>query len=70
MITELRVSRTGELSAAFIQCFIDSLGRPIPLGQDEQGMAVTRYVEQISARAGLPVSFTPRADRVELNEPG
>jgi len=70
LIAELRVSRSGELSAAFIPCFIDPLGRPVPLGQDAQGVAVTRYVQEISARAGLPVSFRPRADRVELGEPG
>jgi poly-gamma-glutamate capsule biosynthesis protein CapA/YwtB (metallophosphatase superfamily) len=47
----------GKVDAAFIPCWIDDRGRPVPVARDGRGDEVAAYVEQITAEAGFETSF-------------
>jgi poly-gamma-glutamate synthesis protein (capsule biosynthesis protein) len=47
----------GHVDAGFVPCWIDDLGRPVPLSRGSGGEDVAAYVEQISAGAGFATSF-------------
>ena len=57
MIAVCDVDATGVLRAGFLPCWIHPSGQPEPLAQDERGLEVARYVEDITARAGLQARF-------------
>jgi poly-gamma-glutamate synthesis protein (capsule biosynthesis protein) len=58
--------REGVRSAGFIPCFVNRHSQPEVLGNDERGRAVARYVEDITARAGLKAQFRWNGNRVEF----
>ncbi len=68
MIAVCDVGADGAVSAGFIPCWMEPSGAPKPLSRDAQGEAVARYVEDISARAGLKTAFAWRDDRVVFSE--
>jgi poly-gamma-glutamate synthesis protein (capsule biosynthesis protein) len=44
-------------SAGFVPCWIDDLGRPVPLARADGGAEVAAYVAEISRAAGLDTGF-------------
>jgi Bacterial capsule synthesis protein PGA_cap len=62
--------REGIKSAGFTPCFVNRHSQPEVLGRDvsdnERGRAVARYVEDITARAGLNAEFKWLGDRVQF----
>jgi poly-gamma-glutamate synthesis protein (capsule biosynthesis protein) len=57
MMAICEVDETGVARAGFVPCWILPSGEPTPLDQDGKGADVARYLEDISARAGLKASF-------------
>jgi hypothetical protein len=45
---------------------VNRYSQPEVLGNDEPGQAVARYVQEISARAGLSAAFEWTGDRVQF----
>jgi poly-gamma-glutamate synthesis protein (capsule biosynthesis protein) len=68
MIAVCDAGADGAVSAGFIPCWMEPSGAPRPLGRDAQGEAVERYVEDISARAGLKTAFAWDGGRVVFSE--
>jgi poly-gamma-glutamate synthesis protein (capsule biosynthesis protein) len=57
-IAVCRFGRDGALlGAGFIPCWIDDGGRPVPVAGADQGDRVTRYIRDISERAGFGTRF-------------
>jgi poly-gamma-glutamate synthesis protein (capsule biosynthesis protein) len=52
------------VSAGFVPCWIDDLGRPVPVSRGDGGAEVAAYVEEITRRAGLPTEFRWEGDEV------
>jgi poly-gamma-glutamate synthesis protein (capsule biosynthesis protein) len=52
------VTGSGAVRAGFVPCWIQPSGAPEPLGDDARGRNVARYIEDITARAGLKARFT------------
>ncbi|GAA3594815.1 hypothetical protein GCM10022419_092580 [Nonomuraea rosea] len=65
-IAVCRFDRDGLVSAGFVPCWIDDAGRPVPLGDGEEGRRVAAYIEDISRRAGLGTEFGWEGDEVVL----
>ena len=57
MIAVCDVDKTGVQRAGFMPCWITPSGAPEPLGDDARGVAVARYVEDITSLAGLRATF-------------
>jgi hypothetical protein len=57
MIAVCDVDETGIQRAGFVPCWITPSGAPEPLDNDPRGAGVARYIEDITARAGLEASF-------------
>ena len=51
------VDRSGVVRAGFVPCWIQPSGAPEPLADDARGRGVARYIEDITARAGLKARF-------------
>jgi hypothetical protein len=64
MVADCRVGADGAVEAAFVPCWIDDRGRPVPVGPASGGEAVAAYVERISAAAGFATSFAWDGERV------
>jgi len=58
--------RGGVRTAGFRPCFVNRYSQPEVLGNDERGQAVARYVQDVSARAGLNAAFEWTGDRVQF----
>ncbi|QFY12008.1 CapA family protein [Nonomuraea phyllanthi] len=65
-IAVCRFDRDGLVSAGFVPCWIDDAGRPVPLGDGEEGRRVAAYVADITRRAGLDTEFGWAGDEVVL----
>ena len=57
MIAVCDVDESGLTRAGFLPCWIQPSGAPEPLAGDPRGRDVARYIEAITARAGLKVNF-------------
>lgn len=57
MIAVCDVDATGICRAGFLPCWIHPSGAPEPLGERGRGADVARYIEAITARAGLRAGF-------------
>ena len=57
----------GVVDAAFVPCWIDDRGRPVPLERRDE---VTAYVERITLEAGFGTRFTSQGDRVQVHASG
>jgi poly-gamma-glutamate synthesis protein (capsule biosynthesis protein) len=68
MIAVCDVGADGAVSAGFIPCWMEPSGAPRPLARNAQGEAVARYVEDISARAGLKTALAWDDGRVVFSE--
>jgi Bacterial capsule synthesis protein PGA_cap len=70
VIAYCEFDREGIKSAGFTPCFVNRHSQPEVLGgdvsDDERGRAVARYVEDITARAGLKAEFKWLGDRVQF----
>jgi poly-gamma-glutamate synthesis protein (capsule biosynthesis protein) len=60
------VDRNGVRTAGFRPCFVNRYSQPEVLANDERGQAVARYVQDISARAGLNAEFLWTGDHVQF----
>jgi poly-gamma-glutamate synthesis protein (capsule biosynthesis protein) len=65
------VDRSGIRTAGYRPCFVNRYSQPEVLGpdvpgNDSRGQAVARYVQDISARAGLNATFEWIGDRVQF----
>jgi poly-gamma-glutamate synthesis protein (capsule biosynthesis protein) len=65
------VDRSGVRIAGFRPCFVNRDSQPEVLGpdvlaNDERGQAVARYVQDVSARAGLNAAFEWTGHRVQF----
>ena len=60
------VDRSGVRTAGYRPCFVNRYSQPEVLGNDERGQAVARYVQDVSARAGLNAAFEWAGDRVQF----
>ena len=60
MVADCRIEG-GAVEAAFVPCWIDDSGRPVPMERSEEVIA---YVERITAEAGLATSFRRDGSRV------
>ncbi|WP_432933096.1 CapA family protein [Microbispora sp. CA-135349] len=56
----------GLVSAGIVPCWIDGAGRPVPLGDDEEGRRVVSYIEHITRQAGLKTEFHWEGNEVVL----
>jgi poly-gamma-glutamate synthesis protein (capsule biosynthesis protein) len=56
----------GIRTAGYRPFFVNRYSQPEPLSSDERGQAVARYVQDISARAGLSATFEWIGDRVQF----
>ncbi|MGN9780962.1 CapA family protein [Nonomuraea sp. ZG12] len=63
-IAVCRFDREGLVSAGFVPCWIDDAGRPVPLGDGEEGRRVAGYIERITRQAGLDTTFAWDGDEV------
>ena len=66
IIAYCEFDRDGVNTAGFIPCFVNRHSQPEVLGNDERGRGVARYVEDITARAGLKAGFEWVGDRVQF----
>jgi poly-gamma-glutamate synthesis protein (capsule biosynthesis protein) len=66
IIAYCELDREGVTSAGFIPCFVNRHSQPEVLGNDERGRSVARYIEDITARAGLKAHFKWVGDRVQF----
>lgn len=66
IIAYCELDREGVKSAGFTPCFVNRNSQPEVLGKDERGCEVVRYVEDITARAGLRAEFEWVGDRVQF----
>lgn len=57
MIAVCEVDTTGVRRAGFVPCWIHPSGQPEPLSQDQRGVDVAGYIEDITRRAGLKADF-------------
>jgi poly-gamma-glutamate capsule biosynthesis protein CapA/YwtB (metallophosphatase superfamily) len=57
MIGLLRVKADGSLAASFIPCWIDDVGRPVPLARDRDGIKVANHIEMVTRAAGFATEF-------------
>jgi poly-gamma-glutamate synthesis protein (capsule biosynthesis protein) len=64
MVAEVRVDGGGTVEAAFVPCWIDERGRPVPVGQEAD---VAAYVERITAAAGFDTRFAWDGGRVRVS---
>ena len=64
MIGDCRVDAGGSVEAAFVPCWIDEHGRPVPVAREDGGSEVAAYVERISVEAGFHTSFAWHGERV------
>ena len=60
------VDRNGVRTAGYRPCFVNRHSQPEVLANDERGQGVARYVQDISARAGLNAAFEWTGDRVQF----
>jgi hypothetical protein len=67
MIAYCEMDRNGVRTAGFRPCFVNRHSQPEVLGNDERGQAVARYVQEITARAGLKAEFEWTGDRVQFH---
>jgi poly-gamma-glutamate synthesis protein (capsule biosynthesis protein) len=56
IVADIRMA-DGEVDPGFVPCWIDELGRPVPVGRGAGGEDVAAYVEKITAGAGFETSF-------------
>jgi poly-gamma-glutamate synthesis protein (capsule biosynthesis protein) len=66
IIAYCEVDRGGVRTAGYRPCCVNRHSQPEVLGNDERGQAVARYVQDISARAGLNAAFEWDRDRVQF----
>ena len=70
IIAYCEFDREGIKSAGFTPCFVNRHSQPEVMGSDvsddERGRAVARYVEDITARAGLKAEFEWIGDRIQF----
>lgn len=66
MIAVCDIGAGGAVSAGFIPCWMEASGSPRSLGRVADGERVARYVEAISAKAGLKASFVWDGDVVRI----
>jgi len=66
IIAYCEVDREGIKSAGFTPCFVNRHSQPEVLDAHGRGRAVARYVEDITARAGLKAEFEWVGDRVQF----
>ena len=60
------VDRSGVRTAGYRPCFVNRHSQPEILGNDNRGRDVARYVQDVSARAGLNAVFEWAGDRVQF----
>ena len=58
MIAVCDADASGVRRAGILPCWVQPSGAPEPLERDPRGVAVARYIEDITARAGLKASFS------------
>jgi poly-gamma-glutamate synthesis protein (capsule biosynthesis protein) len=68
MIGVCEAGAGGVTRAGFVPCWIQPSGAPEPLAADARGVDVARYIEAITARAGLGARFTWEDDVVWFGE--
>jgi len=66
IIAYCEFNRDGVKSAGFTPCFVNRNSQPEVLGNDARGRGVVRYVEDITARAGLKAQFEWAGERVQF----
>jgi hypothetical protein len=66
IIAYCEFDRGGIKSAGFTPCVVNRHSQPEVLGPDERGRSVARYVEDITARAGLKAEFEWVGDRIQF----
>jgi hypothetical protein len=64
MIARVVAGKDGVREAGFLPCWVAPDGRPLVCGNDELGLAVAAYVEEITKRAGLEACFRWEGRRV------
>ena len=60
------VDRSGVRTAGYRPCFVNRYSQPEVLDKDDRGQAVARYIQDVSARAGLNAVFEWAGGQVEF----